>query len=212
MAVDHDAVGVGRDDECGQAAMTLRLVRRGEDGEPRRMTGVRDEHLRAVEDVVFAVANGGRLDARDVRAGIRLGQREGRQQRLLDQLREPGSLLLLRAGDDHRPVAEPVRCDRGADARAAPAQLLADQHPLERAELEAAVCLGHMDVHQTQLVRLREHLGRVRRALVVLAFLRPDLALREVVREVAQRLLLVGQAERDPAGRPFFERRHLSLE
>ena len=52
-------------------------------------------------------------------------------------------------------------------------------------------------VHQPDLVRLRDHVGGMRRVLVVLGRARPDLALGEVPRQLAQRLLLVGQGERD---------------
>jgi hypothetical protein len=161
-----------------------------------------------IDDVVVAVAHRGGLDAGDVRAGVRLGQRERGQQHLVDERREPLALLLLGPRDDHRPVAEPVRHDRRADPGAAPAELLADQHALEPAELEAPIGLRNVDVHQAELVRLGEHIRGVDRALVILAFLRPDLPLREVVGEVAQRLLLVGEPERDAAGGAFLECRH----
>src|SRR5213592_4872792 len=67
------AVEVGRDDERSQPAVALRPVGRGEHREPRSVAGVRDEHLRAVDDVVVAVPHGRRLDAGDVGAGVRLG-------------------------------------------------------------------------------------------------------------------------------------------
>ena len=81
---------------------------------------------------------------------------------------------------------------------AAPGELLADQHPVEAPAARAAVLLGHVRVHQPDLVRLRDHVDRVRRVLVVLGRLRPDLLLRELARERAQLLLLVRQRERDP--------------
>ena len=76
-------------------------------------------------------------------------------------------------------------------------ELLADEHPVERRQPGAAVLLGHVRVHQADLVRLRDHVGRVRRVLVVLGRLRPDLLLRELARERAQLRLLVRQGERD---------------
>src|SRR6266478_4357415 len=107
-------------------------------------------------------------------------------------------------------MAESVRRDGRADPRATPTELLTDQHPLERAELEASVGLWNVDVHQPELVGLRNHVRGVDRALVVLALLRADLSLGEVVRQLAKRLLLVPEAERDAAGGAFLESRHLS--
>jgi hypothetical protein len=106
-------------------------VGRGEDHEPRGLPRVRDEHLRPVEDVVAVAQLGRRLDRRNVRPGAGLGQREGAQQRFLEQRREPGPLLLVGAGKQHRQRAEDVRHDRGRDPRTAPGELLADQHLLE---------------------------------------------------------------------------------
>ena len=60
-----------------------------------------------------------------------------------------------------------------------------------------AELLGDVRVHQADLVRLRDHVGRVRLVLVVVGRHRADLLGRELVRELAQRLLLVGQREGD---------------
>ena len=59
-----------------------------------------------------------------------------------------------------------------------------------------------MEVHQADLVRLGDDLGRVRLVLVVLGRLGADLLLREVARERAKLALLVGERERDAARRP----------
>ena len=60
----------------------LALVRRGEDDEPVGLAGVGDEHLRAVDDVLVAVADRRRLDPRDVRARVRLAEAERAENRL----------------------------------------------------------------------------------------------------------------------------------
>ena len=184
VLVDRDPGRVGGDDERGEAAMSLVLVGRREDREPRRVTRVRDEHLGAVEDVVAPVSDRGRLDPRHVRACVRLGERERRKQDFVDERSQPLALLLVGAGDDDRAVAEAVGDDRRSDPRAAPAELLADEHPLEHAELEAAVGLGDVHVHQPELVGLRNQIGGMRRVLVVLALLRADLPLREIMGEI----------------------------
>ena len=116
------------------------------------------------------------------------------------------ALLLVVAGDDDRRRAERVRDDRDGDPGAAPRELLADQHPREAGQARAAVLLREVDVHQADLVRLRDHVGRMRRVLVVLGGLRADLLLGELARQLAQRLLLVAERERDAAV-PLFDRR-----
>ena len=102
----------------------------------------------------------------------------------------------MRTGPAPRPFAR----DRRPDARAAPVELLADEHAVEAAEAEPAELLGNVEVHQAELVRLRDHVDRMLHLLVVLGLLRPDLLLGELARELAQRLLLVRQRERDAAG------------
>ena len=98
---------------------------------------------------------------------------------------------------------------RRADARAAPVELLADEHAVEAAEAGAAVLLRDVQVHQAELVRLRDHVGRVLHLLVVLVLFGPDLLGREVARELPQRLLLVRQREGDPRRRALLDRGHL---
>jgi hypothetical protein len=103
----------------------------------------------------------------------------------------------------------PVRADRRPDAGAAPVELLADEHPVERRELGAAERLGEMEIHEAELMGLGHDLGRVRLVLVVLRRLRPDLLLGELAREGAELLLLVGEGERDPARDGLVDRGHV---
>ena len=83
-----------------------------------------------------------------------------------------------------------------------------DEHAVEGGEAEAAEALGHVQVHQAELVRLRDHVGRVRLVLVVLGRLRPDLLLGEVARELAEVLLLLAQGERDARADSLLDRGH----
>jgi hypothetical protein len=140
-----------------------------------------------------------RLHTRDVGTSVRLAEPERAEDRLLEKRRQPRLLLLIRAGEEHGTRPEAVGEDRRADARAPPVELFADKHAVERRQPEAAERLGDVEVHETELMRLRDHVGWVGRALVVLGRLRADLLLRELARERAQLTLLGRQCERDAA-------------
>ena len=107
-------------------------------------------------------------------------------------------LLLVAPGEEDRRGAERVGDDRDRDPGAAPGELLADQHAVEARQAEPAVLLRDVRVHQPDLVRLGDDVGRVRLMLVVLGGLRADLLLGELPRQPAQLALLVAQRERDP--------------
>ena len=177
--------------------MALREVGRREADDPRRLAGVRDEHLRPVDDVLVAAANGGRLDPGDVGARTRLGEPEAAEERSLEQRPEPLLLLLLAAGDENRAGGEPVRPDRRADTRAPPVQLLPDEHPVEARELGTAERLRQVQVHQPDLVRFGDDVGGMNLTFVADGRPRPDLLLCERASERAQLALFVGQPERD---------------
>ena len=78
----------------GDAAMAGVLVGLGVDRVPVGVAAVGDEALRAVDDVLVALPDRGRAHARDVRAGVRLGQAEGGELRLLDQASRGTPLLI----------------------------------------------------------------------------------------------------------------------
>ena len=192
-----DARRVHRNDERRHSLVPLGRIRLGEDDGPGGVAGVRDEGLRAVQDVLVTPALRLRLQVGDIGAGLGLGEAERAEDRLVEERRQPLRLLFLAAGDDHGACAEPVRSDRGSDAGATPVELFSDEDPVEGGEPEAAERLGNMQVHQAELVRLGDHVGRVCLVLVVLGRLGPDLLLGELARELAKTLLLLGQRERD---------------
>jgi hypothetical protein len=68
-----------------------------------------------------------------------------------------------------------------------------------------------VEVHQADLVRVRDHLGRVPLLGVVLRLAGPDLALRKRTGEPAQLLLLLGQGEGDAGCRALVDRDHQGL-
>ncbi|MCZ7678592.1 MAG: hypothetical protein M5U28_07405 [Sandaracinaceae bacterium] len=73
-----EARRAGRHHEGAQAPPLPGRRRRREDRVDVGHAGVRDEDLRAVEHVAVPLAARGRGDAREVRAGLRLREREGR--------------------------------------------------------------------------------------------------------------------------------------
>src|SRR4029450_2237510 len=139
---------------------------------------------------LVAAALRGRLHPRDVGARVGLAETEGTQDRPLEQRGKPGLLLLIRARKENGPRAETVGEDRGPDARAAPVQLLTDDDAAESGRPESPERFRHMEIHEPELVRLRDDVGRMRRVLVVLGRLRPNLLLRELACERSQLSLL----------------------
>src|SRR5215211_3926192 len=85
VLLERDAGRVHRHDERRQAAVALVRIGLGEDDRPRRLARIRDERLRAVEDVLVAAPLRGRLDPGDVRARVGLAEAEGAEDRLLDE-------------------------------------------------------------------------------------------------------------------------------
>jgi hypothetical protein len=144
----------------------------------------------------------------DFRPGVGLRQSERAQNRLFDERGQPLALLLLGAGVEQRPGPEAVDDDRRAHPGAAPAELLGDERAVEQAELRSPVLGRDVDVHQPDLVRLGDHVGGVRHLVVVLGRPRPDLLRGELVRELAQRLLLLAERKREPARDPLVDRGH----
>ncbi len=99
LAHDREAFGIHVDDEYREsAARSFLRVGRSDELQKISALGMRDEALVAVDDIVVAVANGARLHAAGIAAGLGLGLREGcgflaTQQRievlLLHLLRQP---------------------------------------------------------------------------------------------------------------------------
>jgi hypothetical protein len=81
---DFDALGdlqarrIGIDDEGADAADTRCFAGAGEDHVEIRDAAVGDPGLFAIEDIAVAVRVRGAAHGRDIRAGLRLGQGEGR--------------------------------------------------------------------------------------------------------------------------------------
>ena len=172
VRLDRHARRVHRDDERGHTLVAALRVGLREDDRPRGVAGIRDEGLRAVEDVLVALAHGGGRERRDVGARARLGETERREDRLLDQRRQPLRLLLVAAECDHGPEPRPfavmeVPIPEQPQYSSSPTSI-----PSKVERPRPAVLLGDVQVHQPDLVRLRDHVHRVVHLLVVLVLLR----------------------------------------
>ncbi len=194
VLVDDDA-GVARDDEAGDAAVPCLLVGLGVDGVVVGVLAVGDEALGAVDHPLVALAGGGGLHPTHVRAGVRLGQAEGGEQRRLASRPRYSFFSSSEAASSDRRRGQAVARERGADPRAAPGDLFLDQRAVEVAESGTAVFGGEVAVHQPQLPGLFDDVLRPGAVAVVLPGDGPDLLLREVVRHLAHALLLVGERE-----------------
>ena len=102
-----EAGRIGLDDEGAHALAATRVrIGDGEDRDEVRDRAVGDEALRAVEDVVVAVAGGPHPHCRHVAAGRRLGQGERGEPLPGGEPRQVSVLLLLGPGKQDREGAE----------------------------------------------------------------------------------------------------------
>ncbi len=195
LLADH-AGRVHRDEEQREAVVAgVRVGLRHEDDDVGAMT-VRDVRLRAVDDVLVAVAYGARLDAGDVRAGIGLGDAQAEDLLAPDRGHDPLLLLLLGAEREDRRHRH-VRVDGDAHRQAAGLRVrdLLGEH--ERRVVVAAlsaVGLGLVEAEKAELAHAMEDRVRERR-LLPLVGVRRELLLRERADRLAQLLVLVGEDE-----------------
>ena len=162
---------------------------------PVGVLAVGDEALGAVDDPLVALLGGGRLHPRDVGAGVGLGEAEAGELRRLGEHAQVLLLDLVAAAEGDRRRGEAVGGERGADAGAAPSELLLDQTARQVVEARAAVLLGRVGVHQADLPGLLDDLLGPGAFLVELPGDLAHLLLGEVVRHLPQVLLLVGKCE-----------------
>ena len=178
LAVDllgREAVGVGRDEEAGEAAMRLGRVGLGEDQRDVGDVAERDPHLLTADPPAAVDPLGPALHRGGVGAGVGLGQPEASEQIAAAESGQPALLLLLgspaldRAADergldrDHRP--------RGA---VGPADLLDDQGVGDVVEAAPAVLLGDRRPEVAHLAEPAGQVGVEARSAVALADPRDD--------------------------------------
>ena len=167
--------------------MTAKTVIEVRDG------AVADEPLRAVDDVVVAVARGGGPDRGDIRAGLGLGQGEGDELLPGRQLRDEAGLLFVCARDEERQRGQLLDREDQAGRGARATELLDRQADAQQVATETAVFLGE---RQRQDVLGRQQLAKVLGELAGLVDLggsRRDPFVGKGADSVAEERLLLGQ-------------------
>ncbi len=193
-----------------QAGRALRHEEGGDAGGPLGRIGVRvddvvvgdaavgAELLGAVEHIAVAHARRASLHRKGVRPRVGLGEAEAAEHQLvrIGELRQPASLLLIGAAGANARDGERHRLDANRDPGTSPVQLFIQDQLGEEVEALAAVLLGQeRGRSEAELVRPVDHLVWKLLALVVTRGHRADLVDREVVRELADGLLLGRQRE-----------------
>ena len=190
---DREARRVGLDDEGGDAGVARVRVGLREDGVEVRDAGVRDEALRAVEDVLVALAARRRAHRRAVGAGAGLGERVRRQPLAARELRQVLLLLLVGAGELEPERAELLHREDERRRRADLPDLLDRDEREKRAGAEPAVLLVEEEAEDVVLAEELDDVPRELVRLVDLGRARRDPLARELADEIAQLPLLVGQ-------------------
>ncbi len=158
---------------------------------------VGDEDLGPVEDPLVTVALGGRLQALDVGARLRLGHRVGAELDLLaaaEALGDPLADLLGGAGRSDAGRGEAGAGDRQGDAGAAPVELFGRDH-LQLALGVSGRALDALEAAEALLARLLDHIPGDALLFVVLAGRGPDHLAGEGPAAVLELLLLVVECE-----------------
>ena len=147
------------------------------------------------EHVVVAVAPRAGLQARGVRAGVRLGQAVAGEMLHGAELRQEFLALRLAAeGVDH-PGRHVVDRDVGGGRGAALRQFLEDQRGVEPRQRRAADVVLHIDAAEAERGGLAQRLDRENLVLVPVARVRHHLVARELPRGGLKRALLLGEFE-----------------
>ena len=195
LATGSGAWVVALDEERGHRPVELR-----EHDRDLGDAAVRHVDLLAIQDVRVAVALRLGADRCEIGSRVRLGESDrGERAFLAREQRQIAVALRVRAEPEQRPHREHRRLDRRGEPCAAPRQLLRDQRGRDRVGAAAAVLRGNRVRREADARRLREQVGWKVLALVPLGSDRPQLALRELVREPLELTLLVCQIKGDHA-------------
>ena len=151
LLVDADPGEVGVDDEGADPAVTGLGVGLGVDREVVGVGAVGDEALGAADDVLVALLDGRVFMPETSEPASGSVRQKEASFGAFAQHPEVLLLRLLGAAEGDRRGGEAVGHQRGADAGAAPADLLLDQAAGEVVEAGTAVGLGDVGVHQPDL-------------------------------------------------------------
>src|SRR5262249_21926013 len=165
--------------------------------------GVRDEALRAVEDVLVALAVRLRAHRRRVGARAGLGQRVRGQPLAGGEPRQEALLLLVRAGELDAERAELLHGDDQPARRAHLRDLLDRNERHQRARAKAAVLLVEENPEDLVLPVERDDVPGKLGRLVDLRRPRRDALARELPDQLADLALLVGQRIKRHEGSVF---------
>ena len=201
LVLDRDdlvAGGVGRHDKGGDAALAGVRVGHREKDDDIAVLARGDELLRAVDDVVIAIAARAGLERRGVRSGLRFGQGEAADPLARRHLRQEALFLRLGAKAQDRRAAD--RAVDREDCRAGPVarrHFLKRQRIGHRAQIRAAIALGHQHPQKAQLAHLAQF--RTREGVVTVALGRAGRQPLggEGAHHVAHLLLRFGQQHQD---------------
>merc|ERR1712180_239884 len=139
-----------------------------------------------------------RLHSTHIAASAGLGHTISTHQGLLDQSAQVLLLLLMVAGDHHRHGTKTVGLDCSHDTSAAIGHLLSDKTTVQCAKAHAAIFLGNVKVHKTGFVSLLQDWPWVFSGPVIVRGNGDDLVLGELLGEVEELLLLLGDVEVEP--------------
>src|SRR5690606_16445613 len=183
------------DDERRDALLLRRLhVRSREHHAEAADAPLRDEHLRAVQDPLVAVAPRRRPQPGGVAAAARLRERPRAQPLAPRGLRQVLLLLRLVPEGAHVPGAEPVvRRPRERERAVRPRDLLDADGVALGVHPRAAVLLRDADAEQPEVRELRDDLLREALLLVPLPGVRKDLRAGELADGLAKELVVLGQ-------------------
>ena len=150
---DGHALGLRGYEEDGNALRAGGVrVGAGEDYEDIGGLGIGDEPLGTVDDVVIAVADSLRPQARGVGAGLGLSEGEGGDDLSGGQPGQPFGLLVVGAVvDEHLSGDAVVRAEQRAERRSRVAELHRQECVLFRIEAEAAVLLRQSPAEEAHL-------------------------------------------------------------
>ena len=157
------------DDEAAHAPVSRLGVRVGlcQHSERVAILRVRDEHLRPVDNVLFAILRGRRSSRLYVAPCFRLGQREATPKLPAGEARQVVCTLIAGAevGDDMSQHV--VSANYAADTHPAPAELLEYDRESRVVQPQAAVLLGYRDTEKPHLPHRLDKLLRVDVLVVV---------------------------------------------